>query len=119
MSSRDDLLAVNHALRELVRMQLTGELEAEVAWRERRHMLESVEAAWDTLVEDAAPAETADAESGAATAEASAQTAADAATAQPVAGWRHHVPALKSLRLPLWALLLLFALATFIYVGSL
>lgn len=108
MSTTDDLQMVNHALRELVRLQLTGELEAEVAWRERRQMLESVEAAWDVLVEDAGVA---------AAPEADAPVAAEPVAAPGRQGVR--LDAIKSWRLPLWALLLVFALATFLYVGSL
>lgn len=106
MSTTDDLQLVNHALRELVRLQLTGELEAEVAWRERRQMLESVEAAWDVLVEDAATPAEAPVEE------------APAAVVAP-ARRRFDLDVVKSWRFPLWALLLVFALATFLYVGSL
>lgn len=108
MSATDDLQLVNHVLRELVRLQLTGELEAEVAWRERRQMLESVEAAWDVLVENAGEA----AETGTDVAEAA--QPADAPARKPIS-----MAAIRSWRLPLWALLLVFALATFLYVGSL
>lgn len=108
MSATDDLQLVNHALRELVRLQLSGELEAEVAWRERRQMLESVEAAWDVLVENAA---------------APVVTEADATELAPPVAAPARKPismaAIRSWRLPLWALLLVFALATFLYVGSL
>ncbi len=105
MASTDDLQLVNHALRELVRLQLTGELEAEVAWRERRQMLASVESAWDVLVEDADGSE-------------AMPEAAPPADPAPVRQ-RFGMATIRSWRLSLWALLLVFALATFVYVGSL
>ena len=55
MTSREDLSEVNAALRELVRLQLAGELEASAAWQARRDMLSSVEAAWHDLRQDLTP----------------------------------------------------------------
>lgn len=51
----DDLKEVNAALRELVRLQLAGELSAQEAWQTRRQMLDSVEAAWHALSQDLTP----------------------------------------------------------------
>lgn len=53
--TRDDLKEVNAALRELVRLQLAGELPAQTAWQTRRQMLDSVEAAWHDLSQDLTP----------------------------------------------------------------
>ena len=55
MSARDDLCEVNAALRELVRLQLAGELDASTAWQTRHDMLSSVEAAWHDLSQDLTP----------------------------------------------------------------
>ena len=54
-TARDDLKEVNAALRELVRLQLSGELLAQEAWQARRQMLDSVEAAWHDLSQDLTP----------------------------------------------------------------
>ena len=51
----DDLKEVNAALRELVRLQLAGELSAQEAWQTRRQMLDSVETAWHALSQDLTP----------------------------------------------------------------
>ncbi|MEO6698377.1 MAG: hypothetical protein ABIR53_02515 [Paraperlucidibaca sp.] len=44
---------VNFALRELVRLQLAGELATEDAWRERQQLLGAVEANWADVPEQA------------------------------------------------------------------
>ncbi|MBQ0713763.1 MAG: hypothetical protein KBT61_03655 [Paraperlucidibaca sp.] len=49
-----DLDDVNFALQELVRLQLSGELAAEEAWRERQQLLDAVEANWDDVPEQLA-----------------------------------------------------------------
>ncbi len=49
--SRDDLQLVNHALRELTRLQLEEGMDAQVAWQERRAMLQAVEENWDHIPE--------------------------------------------------------------------
>lgn len=46
-----DLDDINFALRELVRLQLAGEIAPEVAWRERQQLLDAVEAQWDDVPE--------------------------------------------------------------------
>lgn len=51
--TRDDLQVVNHALSELSRLQLSADLDAETAWRQRREMLQCVEAHWAQIPEDA------------------------------------------------------------------
>lgn len=105
MTRCDDLQAVNHALRELVRLQLADELEADVAWRERRQMLEAVEQSWDVLDEDVSAVSPAG--------------MSEAPGAPLASGWRERLSQAVSWRLSLSALLLLCALATFFYVSSL
>lgn len=111
MSLREDLVVVNAALRDLVRLQLAGELDPTSAWQERRQLLESVDAVWEHLPEDA------DAVAGQ-PADAASQEEGAVAPVLPV--WR------RSLAMPRWSwpvmmgmILLLVAVATLIYVGSL
>lgn len=52
-----DLDDVNFALRELVRLQLSGELANDDAWRERQQLLDAVEANWDDVPEQRGAAE--------------------------------------------------------------
>lgn len=112
MAAGDDLQMVNHALRELARLQLSGELSADVAWRERRQMLEAVEAAWGELPEAADTGET--------TLPVVDAVVAEAPVAVPVLPPTASRRALNQLwRLPLWALLLTLAVLTFLYVSSL
>ena len=137
-TARDDLKEINSALRELVRLQLAGELPAQDVWQTRRQMLDSVEAAWHDLSQDV-------------TSEAlvSKQTlrvsvvprltllerlqqlpALFAHLSRPqMPQWQWRLPRLPSLRwqrlaeiaekLPWWTLFLLAALATFYYVSTL
>lgn len=120
MTERFDLAAVNHALRELARLQLSGELDAETAWRERRDIMLGVESEWETLaaLERPEPAE-APAEAGAAL---PAEAAPALAPAQRLQGLLQRVwlwLLRRSWRMPLWIMLLALALMTFFYVGSL
>lgn len=123
---REDLKEVNAALRELVRLQLAGELSPHDAWLARREMLASVEAAWNDLSQDLTP-------------EALASKQELKLTDVTPPGWRQRLqqlprwrPALRwqpRLRwppltrllahLPWWPLFLLAALATFYYVSTL
>ena len=133
-TARDDLKEVNAALRELVRLQLSGELLAQEAWQARRQMLDSVEAAWHDLSQDLTP-------------EALASKQRLKKPVQPqlslqkrlrqlpklqlpqlqLASWR--LPRLSSLRLqalfrafkhlPWWSLFMMGALATFYYISTL
>jgi len=117
MSTRDDLKVVNHALRELVRLQLAGELAPDVAWRERRQMLESVEAAWDGLAEDVGAVARQDEPDRQDGGEETGEVPADGRTMP--GSLMEGLSRVRSWRLPLSGLLLLCALATFFYVSSL
>ncbi|MES3039962.1 MAG: hypothetical protein V4730_02255 [Pseudomonadota bacterium] len=133
-AARDDLKEVNAALRELVRLQLAGELPAQEAWQTRRQMLDSVEVAWHDLSQDV-------------TAEALASKQVLKTPVPPRRSLRErlqqrpklqlpqlqlpswHLTRLPSLRwqpllrafthLPWWSLFLVGALATFYYVSTL
>ncbi|MDP1540693.1 MAG: hypothetical protein U0998_02520 [Moraxellaceae bacterium] len=49
--SKDDLQLVNHALKELTRLQLDEGMDAQLAWQERRAMLAAVEENWQRIPE--------------------------------------------------------------------
>jgi len=115
--TRDDLKEVNAALRELVRLQLAGELPAPTAWQTRRQMLDSVEAAWHDLSQDLTP-------------EALASKQEVKLPLAPRLSLRERLQQLPALfghlrlakvaeKLPWWSLFLLAALATFYYVSTL
>lgn len=140
--TRDDLKDVNAALRELVRLQLAGELPAHAAWQTRRQMLDSVEGAWHDLSQDLTPE-----------ALVSKQELSVAVTPRislyqelrerlqqwpslfaplrrpQLPSWQWRLPRLPGLhwqrlaeiigKLPWWPLFLLAALATFYYVSTL
>lgn len=115
---KEDLKEVNAALRELVRLQLAGELSPQEAWQARRDMLDSVEMAWQGLGQDL-------------TAEALAsKQVLEAAPAKRWREWLTRPPRLQmTLRwqpvakafshLPWWWLFLGAALLTFYYVSTL
>jgi len=117
---RDDLKEVNAALRELVRLQLAGELSGHDAWQARRQMLDSVEEAWNDLSQDLTP-------------EALASKQVLKAPLPPRLSWRERLRQRPQLRfafrwrpllrafshLPWWSLFLVAALATFYYVSTL
>lgn len=119
-TARDDLKEVNAALRELVRLQLAGELSPHDAWQTRRLMLDSVEAAWNDLSQDLTQE-----------ALASKQELTLSEVARPswrqrwqrVPRWRPKLrwqPLTQVLaHLPWWPMFLLAALATFYYVSTL
>lgn len=109
MSLREDLVVVNAALKDLVRLQLAGELDPTSAWQERRQLLESVDAVWERLPEDAE----ADAQTHADANGSGSVTSAIPAWRRPLAGRRWSWPVLTGM------ILLLVAVATLIYVGSL
>lgn len=125
MTERFDLSAVNHALREISRLQLAGELDPETAWRERRDILLGVEGEWDALaVLERPPAETppevthdGDDASASRPMAAAAQAPGQRLRALPAQVW--HWLLRRSWRMPLWIMLLVLALLTFSYVGSL
>lgn len=107
-----DLDDINFALRELVRLQLAGEIAADAAWRERQQLLDAVEAYWDEVPEQAA------------TISAAPDTVADEPS-RPVPRWRRLLnsayqtlwPRVRELGLA-WALVGL-TIATCLYVASL
>ncbi len=134
-AARDDLSEVNAALRELVRLQLAGELPAQEAWHTRRQMLNSVEAAWNDLRHDLTPEALASKQVLKAPVPLR-QSLFQRLQQRPT--WSWHLPrlqlALPTLRwptlhwrplfsalahLPWWPLFLLAALATFYYVSTL
>lgn len=120
MTERFDLSAVNHALRELARLQLSGEIDAETAWRERRQILLGVESEWEALaaLERPEPA----AEPDEAVADVPAEVVTRPTPARRLQGVLQHVwlwLLRRSWRMPLWIMLLALALMTFFYVGSL
>lgn len=140
--TRDDLKEVNAALRELVRLQLAGELPAQVAWQTRRQMLDSVEAAWHDLSQDLTPEALASKQelkepvvprlSPYHRLRERLQQLPDllARLRRPqMPRWQWHLPRLPGLRLqrlaeiivklPWWSLFLLAALSTFYYVSTL
>lgn len=53
--ANDDLGLVNHALKELARLQLEGALAPETAWTQRHAMLMSVDEQWSRLAEEDEP----------------------------------------------------------------
>lgn len=111
MSLREDLVVVNAALRDLVRLQLAGELDPTSAWQERRQLLESVDAVWERLPEDATAAagQIADDEALPAVAEAPSRSLWRRPLALPGLSW----PVMTGIAL------LLVAVATLTYVASL
>lgn len=125
MTERFDLTAVNHALRELARLQLAGELDPEAAWRERRQILLGVEAEWEALADQERPpvvVASGDADEGgevdaAVLTPVVSPTPAQRARSLAARAW--HWLLRRSWRMPLWIMLLALALATFSYVGSL
>lgn len=120
MTERFDLAAVNHALRELTRLQLCGELDAETAWRERREIMLGVESEWEALAALERPEPVA--EPSEAEAAAPVEPVTRPAPAQRVQGVLQQVWLWlwqRSWRMPLWIMLLALALMTFFYVGSL
>lgn len=107
------LMDLNQALRELVRLQLAGEIDADAVWRTRRDMLAAVESSWEVLRTEHAPA--------------AASVETEAIPVHPVPMARLHRQALiigrwllrRSWRLTIWSMILLLALGTFFYVGML
>lgn len=119
-TARDDLKEVNAALRELVRLQLAGELSPHDAWQTRRQMLDSVEAAWNDLSQDLTQEALA---SKQVLKLPEAQRLSWRQRLQRMPRWRLNLrwqPLTKVLaHLPWWSLFLLSALATFYYVSTL
>lgn len=133
-TARDDLKEVNAALRELVRLQLAGELPAPAAWQTRRQMLDSVEAVWHDLSQDLTP-EALASKQVLRTLVPPRRSLRERLQQWPklqlpqlqLASW--HLPRLPRLRwqpllkafthLPWWSLFLMGALATFYYVSTL
>lgn len=129
-AARDDLKEVNAALRELVRLQLAGELPAQEAWRARRQMLDSVEDAWSDLSQDLTP-EALDSKQVLKAPIPLRQTLLQRLQQRP--SWRWRLPSLQMTwptlqwrpllnafrHVPWWPLFLLAALATFYYVNTL
>lgn len=120
---RDGLNDVNHALRELVRLQLAGELAPDEAWRERRQMLASVEESWAALAgaEAVAPAPVADD-----AVQPPVPASERPALAARLSGWLAALPRRLAPgqgggagTLSMAGLLLALAVLTFLYVGSL
>lgn len=111
-----DLDAINFALRELVRLQLAGELSAQDAWRERQQLLDAVEANWHDVPEQLGDDSTAiDAPTDAPLADTS---SARSVFSQIVAYMQQQLwPRLRE-RGMVWALLGL-TVATCVYVASL
>lgn len=108
--SKDDLRLVNHALKELTRLQLEAGMDAQVAWQERRAMLSAVEQNWQRIPEVAGQD----------------QTVVQDDTLAPVqlnvrrpAAWVVARGYVLNQRFVVSATLLLLALMTFIYVGLL
>lgn len=138
--TRDDLKEVNAALRELVRLQLAGELPAQTAWQTRRQMLDSVEDAWSDLSQDLTPEALASKQElkspvlpNRSLRERLQQIPAWVARLRQsrirMPSWQWRLPSLPGLqwqrlaevagKLPWWPLFLLAALATFYYVSTL
>lgn len=116
-----DLDDVNFALRELVRLQLAGELSTEDAWRERQQLLDAVEANW-VDVSDLVSGQVSDQSIAAVTADASAdyrRVSAEPALGQQLMTFitQRLWPRLRQLSL-IWALLGL-TIVTCLYVASL
>lgn len=108
--SKDDLQVVNHALKELTRLQLEEGMDAQLAWQERRAMLDAVEKNWQRIPEVAGQD----------------QTIATDDNQEPVqlnvrrpAVWVVLREYIFNQRFVVSAMLLLLALMTFIYVGLL
>ena len=108
--SKDDLQLVNHALKELTRLQLEEGMDAQVAWQERRAMLSAVEENWQRIPEVVGQD----------------QTVVKDNTLEPVqlnvrrpAIWVVARGYVLNQRFVVSATLLLLALLTFVYVGLL
>lgn len=115
MSTEADLPALNHALGQLVNLQLSGELEANEAFQQRRQLLDAVEDSWQTLCDQ--PVQSAEGDGASHTGLSWLQRL----QVIPLV-WLPsalHWLLIRSWRLSLSALLLLLALTTFWYVGSL
>lgn len=133
-TAREDLKEVNAALRELVRLQLAGELPAQEAWQARRQMLDSVEAAWHDLSQDLTP-EALASKQVLKTPVPPRLSLRERLQQLPKLQWPQlqpaswHLPRLPNLHwrplfkafthLPWWSLFLMGALATFYYVSTL
>lgn len=134
----DDLKEVNAALRELVRLQLAGELSAQEAWQTRRQMLDAVETAWHALRQDLTPEALASKQvlqTPVPPRLSVRQRVQQLPTWQKILRWPQlprwhwHLPRWQTLRwqplarafahLPWWPLFLLAALVTFYYVSTL
>lgn len=114
MNDDGHLMDLNQALRELVRLQLAGEIDADTAWRTRRDMLAAAEASWAVLQAENAPApvpEAADAEPASRPTWLARLRRRAAITGR----WLLR----RSWRLTVWSMILLLALGTFFYVGTL
>lgn len=116
MSDADHLRDLNLALRELVRLQLAGEIDADTAWRARRDMLAATEESWEVLRAAEQPAVTKEKPVPVVKPPLAKRVNQQVSNAAAGIGpWLLR----RSWRLPAWGLLLLLAVGTFIYVGSL
>lgn len=110
MSNAPDLAELNHALRQLVSLQLEGSISADEAFQQRRQLLDAVDDSWEALREQAPSVEF----DLASHARWSPVERLQAFPAQLI-NWLTR----RTWRLPLSALLLILALSTFWYVSSL
>lgn len=108
--SKDDLQLVNHALKELTRLQLEEGMDAQVAWQERRAMLDAVEENWQRIPEVAGQDQTKTKDDS--------QEPVQLNVRRP-AVWVVLRGYIMNQRFVVSAMLLLLALMTFIYVGLL
>lgn len=113
MNDDGHLMDLNQALRELVRLQLAGDIDADTAWRTRRDMLAAAEASWEVLQAENAPAPAAAEE------EATGKRPALMARLRQRAAVTGRWLIQRSWRLTVWSMILLLALGTFFYVGTL
>lgn len=117
MANDIDLRAVNHALSELTRLQLTRELDPETAWQTRRELLEGVESSWIELAAPELKGQVPPEASGEVTAQVVVQPWR--ARLRKLAGRFGHWLLRHAWRLPLWLFMLFFAVTTFVYVTTL
>lgn len=108
--SKDDLQIVNHALKELTRLQLEQGMDAQLAWQERRAMLTAVEENWPRIPEVAGQDQVITKEDS--------QEPVQLNVRRP-ALWVVVRGYILNQRFVVSAMLLLMALMTFIYVGLL
>ena len=108
--SKDDLQLVNHALKELTRLQLEEGMDAQVAWQERRAMLDAVEDNLQRIPEVAGQDQTKTKDDS--------QEPVQLNVRRP-AVWVVLRGYIMNQRFVVSAMLLLLALMTFIYVGLL